>query len=306
MISVCINTRNRKEQLVKCVERLLNSTYLKYEIIIVDQSDNPHIHNNFKINPQIRYFIDKGRGTGRAKNIALQKASGDLVAFTDDDCLVEKNWLNRIYAVFREHPDVAGLFGRVLAFQSEKHKGFYCPCTVNWTSRKFIKQPCKHWECLGYGNNMTFRKSELEKVNGFRNWLGPGSVGRNADDAEIALRLLVNNNKLMYDPSVKVWHNRWLTKEELERQNFSYICGETSCYGYFAFQGYDFAMQVIKNNINDSIKELAKIIKSVVMLRLNEQFLSSVSVAVKNIYYRIRGLIIAFWFSLTDPIQLQK
>ncbi len=301
MISICINTKNRPQQLLSCLDSINQNKYSDFEIIIIDQGqsisrDIPEILSNEKI----KYFINKHISVGAAKNLAISKARGDIIAFTDDDCLVEKNWLEKINLSFKKNKDIIGLFGQVIPYSSDNNTGKICPSNFTKKQKRLITKPCLHWKNVGLGNNMAFGKEVFKKSGGFKKWLGPGSIAGAAEDGELTLRILSKGYKILYEPEAIVYHNRWLTKDEYRRQCLSYSCGEVACYGYFAFQGYQFAKQIVSNNFQDSYWKLKKSIKLIMLLKdeSTKFFLNSL----EELFYRLKGLIVAFWYAKKEPL----
>lgn len=306
MISICLNTKNRLDKLKACLINLLANSFKDFEIIIVDQSNKTEIISANKLlthlSSRIRYFQNFEKGAGRAKNFALAKVKGQIIAFTDDDCLVDKDWLKNIYKAFKSDKNIKSVFGRVLPYQPQLNQGKICPCVFTHNKPRIIDEPMKHWRNIGFGNNMAFRREIFRKVGGFKIWLGPGSIGSNAEDAEFALRCLIKGYKLMYNPQMIVYHNRWLTQEEYRRQCLSYACGEVACYGYFAFQGHRFAKKVVVDNFKDSYWEFRKAVKSFLLFKKG-----SVKLLFENFekfIFRLRGLLIGWYYSRKDPLRI--
>jgi glycosyltransferase involved in cell wall biosynthesis len=306
MISICLNTKNRPGKLRACLKSILASKYQNWETIIVDQSNKTEIISANKLltglSPKIRYFQNFEKGVSRAKNFALAKARAEIIAFTDDDCLVDKNWLRIIYQSFQKNKDIIGVFGKVLPYQPQLNNGKICPCIFTSNKKRIIDKPDLHWQNIGFGNNMAFRKEIFAKVGGFKEWLGPGSIGSNAEDAEFALRCLVEGYKLMYNPQMIIYHNRWLTQEEYRRQCLSYSCGEMACYGYFAFQGHKFAKKVVVDNFKDSYWEFRKAVKSLLLFKKG-----SVKLLFENFekfIFRLRGLLVGWYYSRKNPLRI--
>ncbi len=301
MISVCINTKNRPRQLLSCLERIKKNNYSDLEIIIVDQgkpvtSEFPEI----LCQQRIKYFTDKEASVGRAKNLAVSQARGEIIVFTDDDCLVEENWLRKIRRAFAENKEIVGLFGQVKPDKPAENKGKICPCSFTGKQKKLISKPGLHWKEIGFGNNMAFRKDVFKKSGGFKNWLGPGSIGRAAEDGELALRVLLKGYKILYEPEIIVYHHRWLTKDEYRRQCLSYSCGEVACYGFFALKGYKFAKPVVLNNFKDSYRKFKEALRALFSFKRGsfKLFLSFL----EELFFRLRGLTAALWYARKEPI----
>jgi hypothetical protein len=83
------------------------------------------------------------------------------------------------------------------------------------------------------------------RLGGFKPWLGPGSPAKSADDAELIIHLLGSGQTIMYRNSGNVvWHNRWLTRKEYQKQELDYVLADTACYAYYSFV-YSFAIRRI-------------------------------------------------------------
>ncbi len=117
MISVVIPTFNRISSLKMLLENLLKQTLDKgeYEIIIVDDGstdETPEFMIKFMcMNDQIKYIRQENKGPAKARNLGVSYGRGEIIAFTDDDCLPDKNWLKVIRNRFSEDNNISGLEG---------------------------------------------------------------------------------------------------------------------------------------------------------------------------------------------------
>jgi len=304
MLSITISTYNRQYLLKNSLQSFKNSSFNNYEIIVIDQSQNnlsQFITKSLNFNSiNIRYFKIKRRNLSYARSLGVKLSKGNIVAFTDDDCIVSKNWLKNIVQTFKKNQDIVGVFGKVLPYKPQLKKGKICPCTFLNNQKRIISKPCLHSKNIGFGNNMAFRREIFEKVGRFKEWLGPGSIGSNAEDAEFALRILSKGYKILYNPKIKAYHNRWLTKEEFRKQQLSYACGEVACYGFFAFQGKKFAKRVMVNNFKDSYEKFRKSLE--LIFSLKKYGLLLFIHTLEEFYFRLRGLMISFYFSKREPL----
>jgi GT2 family glycosyltransferase len=272
-VSVIIATKDRADHLLNCLTSLKKSSFTNFELIIVDQSDNKKINKPIedilKFFPRVKYLRSNRTGKSKGLNEAIAFSSASLLAFTDDDCLVDKNWLKTIFETFQKEKKIVGLFGRTNPHQPIKHKGLTCPSTFDHRESKYISQPCKHWEEIGFGNNMAWRRSFFQELGLFKEWLGPGSIGSNAEDAEIALRALINGKMLLFEPKMRIAHNKWLNKKELQKLELSYLCGEMACYGYLSFLGDKTSKDVLRKNLSNSLFDFKKdfLLRNAIKLR---------------------------------------
>lgn len=256
-ISIIIITKNRQSKLKNCLRAISKNTFQEFELIVIDQSDknkNPdQFSSYFRKNKNLIYIKSATTGKSKGLNLAIKKSASPIIAFTDDDCLPHKEWIKNIVKNFEKDKKIAGLYGRTLPYQPKQNKELVCPSTFDKKESKYIRKPCKHWENIGFGNNMAWKKSFFNKYGLFKEWLGPGSIGKGAEDAEIALRALTNQQVIFYNPEMLVYHDNWQTKKENQKQELSYICGETACYGYFGMLGYEIGRKVIKENLIDCL-----------------------------------------------------
>lgn len=300
-ISVLIATKNRPKQLAQTLHSLEHSTILPSEIIIIDQSNNfltKKIIKRYKKN-KIVYIKTNTNGKSRALNLGISQASGNIFAFTDDDCIIEANWISEINSFFENYSELSLLFGKTEPFlpSISKNKNRTCLCTFNKGTNKIsvTSKPGKHWEDIGYGNNMAIRASIFEKIGVFKTWLGPGSIGSNAEDAELTLRALIHNYKVGYSSSVIVFHNKWLNNIEFKKQKWSYMCGEMASYGWFALHGHSFAKKIISENIQNIIFRIVYQIKCFIKQRKEIEDFEEISIFNQITAY-IKGSCVAVYF----------
>ncbi len=297
MISVLIATKNRSTEIIPCVRSILNNSHKSFEILVVDQSATDDVGRKLRMlrDKRIRYLRHLSGGKTSALNSGLRVARGDLVAFTDDDCVADRSWLRTISRTFTKHPAVSMLFGKTLPLEPDKHPKETCPSTTERLARKLVTAPGFHGTLLGFGNNMAIRSSVLRKVGGFKTWLGPGSIGSNAEDAEIALRLLTHHQQILTEPDMVVYHNRWLSKRDMFRQHLSYITGEMACYTFYLLHGHIFAKSVVADNWNDSIDKTGRLIGRRNHQQTKTSRASMIQIAAEWVA-RIRGYVVGLIF----------
>lgn len=122
-LSIVICTRNRVDSLRQCVQALACiKTDYEWELVIVDNGSNDSTRaflaslsrriNNANV---ITTFEPK-RGLAAARNKGLSKASGDVVAFTDDDCYVSRNYVDAMISSFQVGSEIGFIGGRILLY----------------------------------------------------------------------------------------------------------------------------------------------------------------------------------------------
>ena len=242
MVSIIIATRNRPKQIQSCLYSILNNSFQQFEILLVDQSTNEQTKNIVKKiqSTKIRYFRSDTKGKSKGLNFLIQKAKHSIIACTDDDCVVDKNWLKEISKFYVRYPQAGGVFGNVLPYMPQRHRHEYCTSLVHNSRISKQTDPYKeHWLSLGIGNNMSFQKSVIEKEGAFKEWLGPGSLALNGEETDLIFRLLTKKYTLMTNPNMLVYHNRWLSYTQLKHLLGTYSCGMSAFYAYYLYRTHD-------------------------------------------------------------------
>ena len=184
-ISVIVPVYNKKTLLPELIRSLLNQNFQgKYEIIIVDDGSTDGTEDVFKHKRQnLTYVKQKNKGPAAARNTGLKIACGNIVAFTDSDCIPDKRWLSELSKAFIEGVD--GVEGRTIT------NGKICPDS-------------HHIKNLSGGmyltSNIAFLKSSIK--SGFdEKFRYP-----NREDTEISYRLIKNGGKIVFNKNALVRH----------------------------------------------------------------------------------------------------
>jgi len=312
MISVIVITKNRPQKIRQCIDSIFRSTYKNFEIVIVDQSDRNYIFDihTYQRKHNFKYIKDSQTGKTRGSNIALQIAKGNILSFIDDDNLVSSQWLNNISHYLNSNPSCQVLFGKILPYQPNKHKGMISPacflkkgkCIIRSTNVLFHKS-------VGLGSNMTIKKDIFIKYGGFKEWLGPGAYGfSGGEDGEFITRLLTQKIDLHYNSKIIVYHNRWLNKEEYDQLLTKYTGGEIAYAIYFLVKGYKYygklAFRIISKRIYVK-KEYIKIFTSLKSLHYREfisELYTQMDISFRMIYFSLKGIIVGIYFALYEHI----
>lgn len=106
LVSVVIVTKDRKKDLIDCVNSYLRSSYKPLEIIVVDNGSNPPLATWFtKKYPGVKLIISEFNvGAAAGRNLGLKEARGDYILFTDDDAYADKDMVRNLVSVFEENP----------------------------------------------------------------------------------------------------------------------------------------------------------------------------------------------------------
>ncbi len=105
-ISIIIPTFNRASFLRSSINSILNQTYQKFEIIVVDDGSTDNTKEVIKEFPQIRYFYQKNAGVSQARNLGIKKAKYEYIAFLDSDDEWKKDKLEIQIAFHKQNPNI--------------------------------------------------------------------------------------------------------------------------------------------------------------------------------------------------------
>jgi GT2 family glycosyltransferase len=207
-VSLIICTRNRYQQLARCLEALRCIIFdRQWELIIVDNGSTDQttaVVREFSktTNQRTIYLYEAAPGKSNGLNAALKVACGGILAFTDDDCYPTPDFLNRVWSAF-DDLSVGFIGGRIMMDDPADHPiNIYAPL-------KPVTFPAGSFVCAGciQGANMAFRRSVLLDIGGFDPLFGPGALLRAAEEAEAIGRASAMGWKGEYHPEIAVWHH---------------------------------------------------------------------------------------------------
>ncbi len=221
-ISVIIPTHNRRESLRGCLEAVLGQDQPALEIIVVDDGSQDGtaamISEEY---PQVQLVLLTGsQGPAAARNHGLQAASGEFVAFTDDDCLAPRFWLAELARAFEAHPDLAAVGGyqeapEELLASNPVAQADRAIRLHRWGERAQRPQTGGYEIPDIATSNAAYRRIRLVEIGGVDESF-PGAAG---EDADVKLRMAARGWSLMYLP-LKVVHRRPYTLSAQWRQGF--------------------------------------------------------------------------------------
>lgn len=194
-VTVVVACYERPEGLAALMDALTTQTFTDFELVAVDQVGDARVADLVDAAPfPARYMTEIPAGpprrdgrppsnASRARNAGLAAAAGPIVAFTDDDCVPEPDWLERITQPLRRDPGVIAVTGpnRVL------HGTEATPAEERFSGRRrphlFVGQ--------GGSSNLAVRREEFLAVGGFDTTIGPGTASFGAEDQHLIWRLLI-------------------------------------------------------------------------------------------------------------------
>lgn len=248
-LSVVIPTRNRPASALETLRSVLRCRYPsdRFEAIVVDNgsgtdervalSDTEEANGGV----EVRLLQEEVPGGSNARNAGLRAATGEIVAFCDDDVLVDRDWLASLALAFTSDERVGGVAGLTVPRELETpaqvwYEGF-ASAERGFESRVLDRRdppadrPLFPFTIgdLGSGENFAFRRELLSGLGGFDPALGTATETLGGEDVEAMLRVLLADRQVVYEPAAIVRHAHQREFDQFERRVWGYGVGLTAC-----------------------------------------------------------------------------
>lgn len=244
-VNVIIATRDRTDRLQDALDSVLASNYPNFEIIVVDNAPSTDatarlIKETYAHTGRVRYVREEWPGLSVAHNRGILEASASYIAITDDDVLVDPNWLAELMRGFSAYDDVGCVTGLIFPqeLQNRSQLWFeqYGGFNKGFKQRVFDLQEHRPDDPLypysagkfGTGANMAFRTSVLLEMGGFDPATGIGTPTFGGDDLSAFFEVLQRGYRLVYQPNAIVHHRHRSDYAGLRRQIYGYGVGLTA------------------------------------------------------------------------------
>lgn len=241
-VAVIIPTAGRSDRLARCLRSLQAVGRRELEVIVVDNS--PHVPGTEAVVREAREFlgsiryVPEGRpGSSVARNRGVAESQADILAFTDDDVIVDRGWLDWLIAPLIDGK-VGCVTGMVLPVELEtpaqKQFELYAGFSKGVSRRRWDLRSREstdrflypYWGgVFGSGNSMAFRREVLLTSGGFDPALGAGSLALAGADIEAMSAVVLRGLSLVYEPRSLCWHEHRRNDDALSRQVFNYGVG---------------------------------------------------------------------------------
>jgi GT2 family glycosyltransferase len=231
-VSVIVCTRDRPRQLSSCLDSMAMLNTPPREVIVVDNAPSDQGTRELCRDYPVRYVLEETPGLARARNRGIVESRAEVVAFTDDDCVVEPDWLDGLSDPF-DDPLIMALTGYAgpleletpAQYHFETHGGFQ-----RFPERRLFDgastSPMLVAGAAGAGANVLFRRKVFDEVGLFAEDLGPGTPARNGEEKYAFYRIAEAGYRILFDPARIVWHRHRAERESLRRTLFGYTTGE--------------------------------------------------------------------------------
>lgn len=233
LVTVAVCTRDRPEDMKLCLEAINKLDYPHLDVLVVDNAPQTEatrelIEDKY---PFVRYVREPRPGLDWARNRAILEARGEIIAYTDDDVVVDPGWVKAIAQTFAEDPDIMAVTGLVVPYELEteaqilfeEYGGFGRGFEQKWY--RISPNQSIPWQWLGAGQfgtgaNMAYRRSIFQNIGYFDPALDVGTPTNGGGDLEMFIRVLISKHILVYEPTALIRHRHRRNYEQLRRQIF--------------------------------------------------------------------------------------
>ncbi len=204
MLSVVVATYNRVGSLRLLIEALKSQsiTPTDFEVIIVDDGSNDGTAEflaeaalTTKFSLQCAHQINSGPAA--ARNLAMKSAKGEIIVFTDDDCIPDPDWLERIDGFFQKHPDTDGCGGKIRRQNDSSVSRYIDRCGA-------MRHPIRKDGTVAYlvTANAAYRRNVVDEVGGFSEDISwPGG-----EDPDLSFKVVEGGGQLAYCRDAVIRH----------------------------------------------------------------------------------------------------
>lgn len=242
LISIIVTTYNpiRKDDVFDLVNSLGGQTLRDFELVVIveDSADLFRSIHDMLDQSSLDHrvvFVNGRTGISHCRNVGIETARGEILAFTDDDAIISPDWCRRMANDFRDNPSIIGLTGEAAPLWIDSPPSWF-PETLHWM---IGCTTWRHWNhprltAVASGVNMAFRR-EAFRDNMFSEEIGGGASSRGKlwlpnEDNELTMRICHQTKRLMlFDPSLRVIHKVYpfrLNPSYIRRYAFWQGCAE--------------------------------------------------------------------------------
>lgn len=197
-VSVIVPAYNSQKFIGKCIEALLAQKYQceDYEVIVIDDGSTDKTADIIRAYP-VKYLFQKNQGPAAARNIGAKEARGEIILFTDSDCVPSENWIEEMMKPF-EKPEVAAVKGAYKNGQKSIMARF---AQLEFEERFEMLKRAKSIDMIDT-YSAGYRKDIFLQMGGF----DTSFPVANNEDTELSYRMSKLNYKMVFNPEAVVYH----------------------------------------------------------------------------------------------------
>jgi cellulose synthase/poly-beta-1,6-N-acetylglucosamine synthase-like glycosyltransferase len=225
----------------RTVDCALAQTYPAFEVVVVDNRPGTSgvrqiLDMAYPTEPRLRYVAEARQGLSYARNCGTASGRGEFLAFTDDDVVLDADWLGCLLAGF-DRPRVACVTGLILPLELETSAQLLLE-EFGGYAKGFDRRT---WDCdehrsadslypytvgvFGSGASAAFRRHALGEIGGFDGALGAGTPARGGEDLDIYVTCIQRGLQIQYEPGAIVRHAHLRSMGEVHKKVRDYGVG---------------------------------------------------------------------------------
>ncbi len=217
-VSVIVCAYNAADTIDECLTSLEGLRYPDFEMLLVNDGSNDRTGDIARTHPRVRVVDIPNGGLSAARNVGLAEATGDIVAYTDADVRVDRDWLTFLVQPFLTS-DVVGSGGPNVVPPDDPPMAQAVARAPGGPAHVLLDDRiAEHVP----GCNMAFRRHALLAIEGFN-----AIYLRAGDDVDVCWRLQARGWKIGFAPAALVWHHHRSSVKAYWRQQVGYGEGET-------------------------------------------------------------------------------
>jgi cellulose synthase/poly-beta-1,6-N-acetylglucosamine synthase-like glycosyltransferase len=218
-ISIVVPTYARPAHLTRCLRSLVALDYPRdrFEVIIVDDGSEPPIDSEikpFREQLTISCLRQNHLGVSQARNNGATAACGNFVAFTDDDCRVDPEWLKELALAFQQTPEKL-VGGKILNGLPDNIFSHASQLLITYLYSRFNGDPDR--STFITSNNMAIPKREFLEMGGFDT-----TATLTAEDRLFCHEWIMRGHQIRYVPTAIIHHENRSTLKDFWQQQFKY------------------------------------------------------------------------------------
>ncbi|MBM3248186.1 MAG: glycosyltransferase [Candidatus Omnitrophica bacterium] len=218
-VSIIVPAYNAAQKIAFCLDSLFNLDFPaeEREIIVVDNNSTDETKEIVSPYP-VKYVFESKRTRGAARNKGISVAKGKYIAFTDSDCIVDKNWLKILFEAVESDDNIAACGGKIVAHKTDNIFERFAE-ERDMLSQKLAMDSDVNQEIPRVVTaNAIFRKDVLEEIGLFDEDL------ITSEDTELGWRLSFGGYQMKYIPESLVYHLHIRDFKNFFLHQFEYGC----------------------------------------------------------------------------------
>ncbi|KYC37142.1 glycosyl transferase [Scytonema hofmannii PCC 7110] len=220
-VSVVICAYNAERTMDSCLASLKNLNYPNYEVIVVNDGSTDRTLEITQRYDYVRLISQENKGLSAARNVGIAAATGEIVAFTDSDCMADPDWLTYVVAKFLSS-GLAAVGGPNLSPPEDSLVPACVAVSPGVPTHVLLSDEVAEHIA---GCNMAFRREVLQEICGFDPQFRVAG-----DDVDLCWRLQDKGYTIGFSPAAIVWHFRRNTVDAYLKQQRGYGKAEALVY----------------------------------------------------------------------------